>query len=354
MDLSGLKILEIGDHHHFKLTLPQQTTLLWTGYRPPRYLTDSDYFDCTPRRFRHAVRAARNKRYDLVIAYSRSRAPWHPRYWARSIAQTPSKPFAALSRVFGVSMLRHAQFDTPLAVIDMHDSPTIDSCNFFLLDRAKVFLKRELPVDCWQTLHGSGHPGLPTLRVRRSARWRERIAKLQPISLQAGRIVAGAADEVFAAKTNDVFFAGSVADNSTLRTSGARELQCLAEQGVRIDMPRERLPADEYLRRMSRAWLTWSPAGLGWDCYRHYEAPQCLSVPIINYPTILRYQPLEDGVHAYFYAPEPGGLGRAIRNALLDKDKLRQMAVAGRAHVLQYHVGPAFCARVVEAVLRDE
>ena len=102
---------------------------------------------------------------------------------------------------------------------------------------------------------------------------------------------------------------------------------------------------------MSQAWLAWSPSGLGWDCYRHYEAPQCLAVPVMNYPTIARHRPLEDGVHAIYYAPEDDGLDRAIKIALADKERLRQIALAGRAHVRAYHAGPAFCEGVLRSVL---
>jgi hypothetical protein len=349
MDPSDLRILEIGDHHHFKLTLPLQTTLLWTGSRAPRHLSATDYADWTPFKFRRALRDVTKQRYDLVVTYSQNRTPWHPRNWVRSIAHSPLTPLAALSRVFGVSMLRFVALPIPLIAIDMQDGGTIHSCNFFLLDKAKLFLKRELPVDHWQVLQGSAHAGLPTLRIRRSARWRERIDKLRPVSLQARPIETGPPGEVFAAKTTDVFFAGAIESNSTVRSAGLAELKGLASRGLRVDIAAERLSADEYHRRLAQAWLAWSPSGLGWDCYRHYEAPQCLSVPIINYPTISRYEPLIDGIHAFYYAPEPGGLTRAIEAAIQDKKRLEQIALAGRQHVRAHHVGGAFCARVIAA-----
>jgi glycosyltransferase involved in cell wall biosynthesis len=195
---------------------------------------------------------------------------------------------------------------------------------------------------------------LPTTRIRRSRRWQRRIEKLRPISLQAGSIDIGRPDDAFAAKNADVFFAGAVELNSTVRSDGLRQLEGLAARGLRIDMPAERLAQDEFYRRMSRAWLAWSPSGLGWDCYRHYEAPQCLTVPVINYPTILRNRPLQDGVHAIYYPPEGDGLARAIENALVDKERLKRMALAGREHVQSHHVGPAFCDRILKAALHDE
>lgn len=350
MDQPHLRILEIGDYDYFKLTLPSQTTLLWTGYRPPLNVP-TDFYECTPAHFRRCMHDVQQNRYDVIVTYARGRPPWRPFYLAQSFRHTPLRPLAAFMRVFGVSMLRLAKFNTPLIVLDMQDAPTIHACDFFLMDKAKAFLKRELPVDHWQVLYGSAHPALPTSRIRKSRTWRKRIAKLAPISLPVWPIDVGPAEDVFANKSTDVFFAGAIDNNSTVRTAGANELRAMAQDGFRIDMPSQRLSGDEYQRRMSQAWLTWSPAGLGWDCYRHYEAPQCLSVPVINSPTIQRHEPLQDGVHAFYYPPEPGGLQRTIAAALQDKDRLRQMAMDGRAHVQRHHVAAAICAHVLKTAL---
>ena len=102
---------------------------------------------------------------------------------------------------------------------------------------------------------------------------------------------------------------------------------------------------------MAAAWLAWSPGGLGWDCYRHYEAPLVGTVPLINNPTILRYQPLRDGEHAFYYAPEPGGLAEVARKALADKPRLRKIAEAARAHVRARHVLRARVEHVAATVL---
>jgi hypothetical protein len=235
----------------------------------------------------------------------------------------------------------------------MHDDFTISGANFPLIDRADQYFKRELPVDKWQSLHGTGHPSLPTLRIRRSKKWRGRIAKLSPISLQAGLIHLDAPDEsVFRNKTADIFFAGSTKLNSTVRQEGAQQLRRLSERGIRVDIPSERLDQSEFFERMSHSWLAWSPSGLGWDCYRHYEAPQCLAVPVINYPTIIRHQPLEEGVHAVFYSPEGDSLLNAVETALVDKERLKRMALAGRNHVQAHHAGPAFCDQIIQTAMK--
>ena len=61
------------------------------------------------------------------------------------------------------------------------------------------------------------------------------------------------------------------------------------------------------------------------------------TVPVINYPTILRDQPLVDGEHCIFYSPEPGRLAATIRTALADKGRLERMATAAKAHVAEHN-----------------
>jgi hypothetical protein len=375
MDHASARILEIGDHDYFKQQYPERTRLLWTGSRPSRTLAPDAYVDCTVRRFLDETRAARQGAYDVVVAYATTQSPWHPRYWLRSLARSPLRPVAALSRVFGVWLLRFRGVGAPLVILDMLDGFTINPSNHRLMDRAKLYFKRELPVDQWHVFHGTAHPSLPTLRIRGRRRWQARLAKLRPISVglwvlsspegwrKITREESAALrddpeavapldiDEIFAAKKTDVFFSGSVERSSTLRPAGLEQLRDLAKRGFVVDLPAERLPKAEYYRRMSQAWLTWSPAGLGWDCYRHYEACQCLSVPVINYPTILRHGPLEDGRHAVYYASEGDGLMRIVESVLADKAKLKRMAVAGRDHVLRLHSPAAFCDRVLGAAL---
>jgi hypothetical protein len=353
MDLSAIHILEIGDHNHFKQTYFERTNLLWTGRRRPKSISSHDYVDCTPRAFARAMREVAEAKFDVVVVYAAQRSPWHPRYWLR--AMFDGSPLSAAVRVFGVTWLRHVRLRAPMVVLDMHDISTIHPSNFFLLDLARAYFKRELPVDHWQSFNGTAHANLPTRRIRRNPRWQSRIAKLRPISLQAGLVDLDRSEaDIFSTKTSDVFFAGAIADNSTVRSDGLRQLRRLAERGFKIDIAPRRLSPADYRQRLSQAWLAWSPSGLGWDCYRHYEAPQCLAVPVINYPTISRHGPLQDGVHAIFYAPEGDGLSCAIENALADKERLRRIAIAGRAHVRASHAGPAFCERVLRLALQDE
>ena len=74
-------------------------------------------------------------------------------------------------------------------------------------------------------------------------------------------------------------------------------------------------------------------------------------MPLLNHPTIERYQPLRAGEHAIQYEVEPGGLTRAIEAALADKERLRGMAQAARRHALAHHVPTALVDHVIEVAL---
>ena len=345
-DLSTLRILEIGDTCFFKAQYPERTTLLWGAVRlPPRGVTLDSF--STPATVLRALRDARHGKYDVIVAYPTRYAPWHPRYWLRAPFQTPRHPWASISRQWGVTTLRWAEVRVPLIAIDMDDAFGIGRSAFFLLDKADVFFKRELPVDKWQVLYGTAHPHLPTLRVRQNERWQRRVEKLRPISLPQFVDDHPLRTAPFPEKTHDVFFSGKVDGNSTVRRAGLAELELLKSRGYRIDHVTERLEYFAYLERMSHSWIAWSPEGLGWHCNRHYEAAIAQTVPLMNHPTILRYAPLLDGIHGLYYDPEPGGLERATIAALMDKDRLRRIAIAARDHVFAHHTRTAYCEHIL-------
>jgi glycosyltransferase involved in cell wall biosynthesis len=96
--------------------------------------------------------------------------------------------------------------------------------------------------------------------------------------------------------------------------------------------------------------LVWSPAGLGHDTFRHYEAAACGSVPLISRPTIEQYAPFREGETAFFYDPEPGGLGAALARALERREDLPAMGRTARAHVLAHHTVRARVDHMLAAV----
>ncbi|HEY8267414.1 MAG TPA: glycosyltransferase [Xanthobacteraceae bacterium] len=347
-----MRILEIGDYHYCVHAYPERTTLLWTGWRPPSQRGRIAYQDCAPLRFLNAMRDVRAGKYDLVVAYAGQYSPWHPRLWLRAFAREPWKPVATLSRGFGVSWLKFARPSAPVVCLDMSDSFLIGVHNFSLIDMADVYFKRELPADRWHCFVGPGHPFFPSARMRRMPHWQARIDKLRPLSLPVPKFeLPKLAADAFPEKTVDIFFAGEAEGNSSVRRRGIEELKALAERGIRVDVPDGRLPWAEYMQRMARAWLTWSPEGVGWECYRPGEALQCRSVPLVNTPTIERYAPLLEGVHAFHYDIEPGGLTRAVEAALADKEKLKRMAIAGREFVHAHRTHRAIVDHVIETAL---
>jgi glycosyltransferase involved in cell wall biosynthesis len=286
---------------------------------------------------------------DLLVVYPPRYRPWGIRVLAKAMVANPRHMLAAAIRATGVSMVRFLPRGVPIVALDLDDTFAINRHSFFLLERARIYFKRELPIDRWQTLFKTAHGDIPTTRVRAKKRFKRWIAKLRPITLGYWRRdVAGLAPAKPEDKTVDVFFAGQIDPSSTVRSDGLAQLQALAAEGYVIDVVGERLPYEEFARRMARAWLVWSPEGFGWQCFRHFEAPLAGSVPLINQPRILRDQPLEDGVHALYYVADGDGLRRAVVAALADKERLARIAVAARAHVLAHHTFEALCARVIE------
>ncbi len=108
----------------------------------------------------------------------------------RSLIGDPLHPWRALTRAFGVSWLRFVECPVPLVAADFSDYFGIRRPSFFLLDKADVVFKRELPADRWQVIAGSAHPALPTLRIRSNRRWQERLEKLRPIALPPPQVDA--------------------------------------------------------------------------------------------------------------------------------------------------------------------
>lgn len=350
MTSSGPRILEIGEYSLFARVWPERTLCLWTGHAP-HDIEHAPHEPFTPRHIRIVRHALRSGEFDLVACYPPADAPWQPTF------------IAALARRFGWRagplLLRHLapflllrRMASPLAVLDLADHPVIMRHNFRLLDRCRVYFKRELPADHWKAFLMTNGRRLPTPRQRQSARMREWVAKLRPLSIGlTPERLAAIATCGGSEKTVDVFFAGRVESSSTVRSEGMGQLEHLRRQGYRIDVAVERLPSTEFYARCARAWLAWSPEGYGWECFRHYEAPLCGTVPVINYPAGRRYAPLEAGVHCFYYGVEGAGLAQVIAEALADKRRLVTMAEAAREHVLRHHTVERLCEHVVATCL---
>jgi len=349
-DFSTLKIIEIG-HPWVKLAFPRQTvcysTLCDSGPDDP----SNGLINLSARTLPQLWRALREPDLSLIVCRPPFYPPWHWQWLSRELfSRRALRGHSRLLSGLATQFLRFS-VSAPIAVTDTADYPAVNSDAFFLLRYACVYFKSELPSDHWRVFTRTAHANLPTPRFRRKKHWQNAIAKIRPLAL--GLPTGATADTPQSAptKTADVFFSGAIEGSSTVRVQGIGELMALRERGVVVDIPEGRLSRKDFYERMAGAWLAWSPEGLGWDCFRHYEAPACGAVPVVNQPGIAWHMPLIPGQHAFFYNPVPGGLSETILAALADKKRLQAMAAAGRAHVLTHHTNEALARYVVETTL---
>jgi hypothetical protein len=237
--------------------------------------------------------------------------------------------------------------DIPLAGVNSDDRPRIPKEDFYLLKRGDCYFMREMPQDKTLLFLNADKRSKALENIRGNAFYQKAFKKMYPISLGiADRI---AKHKLAPSKDIDVFFCGDI--NSTVREEGAKNLQKLSQEGYKVQFLTSRIPFDEFYDYCSRSWLVWSPNGRGWDCYRHYEACMAGSVPVINYPTIIRYQPLMDRKHCFYYGNEGDHLYHMIKDALNNKNKLKQMGEAARNHCLQFHTSSEILRYIIETTL---
>ena len=281
--------------------------------------------------------------------------------WASGIGSAARAAFVRPSRLgellFFASLVRHK---VPIALLNRSDVGELPSASDWYYRRCHACFVRELSPQPEITLKSiftlsGGNPETnrrgrkllgvldPLCPVSRDT------AKLRPISL-------GVPEENIAKilfdrrKEYDVFFAGDLHEKG-LRGRLVEELRTQAgRRGWRI-LLRDRLPRDEFFQSLASSHLCLSPPGMGWDCWRHYEAMLAGSVPLMTYPTILQYRPAIEGDHGFYFAPEAGGLTRCLEQALGSPDRLSHVAAAGRNLVLDFHTFPKLRDYVIRETL---
>jgi hypothetical protein len=302
------------------------------------------------RRPTRTILADANKgKYDLVIAGKMFYPFFNPRKslvrnLANLIHNISRYPNIAVGRIFPFS-----KFDGKLAGIDMQDSPVIDNSRFQILKHCVCYFKRELPQNpCNAFLYTTAktEEGGNVLNLKY---FRNLVGKLRPISL--GVDASSNLPVLETVKKTDIFFAGGLT-NHLNRQRGLKQLESLKAEGYAIDIALERLPRHEFLKRCAEAYLVWSPEGGGWDCYRHYEAALVGSVPLMQSPAIHRYAPLMDDMHACYYCIENNHLAWRIRQALQNRNRLMEMGLAARQHVLKWHTFEALTRYVIQETER--
>lgn len=241
--------------------------------------------------------------------------------------------------------------------IDMVDESFLDGMDIRLMDQSHLYFKRELPANAYKAFaRVKPHHQEPMLKAG-SEESKGRMAKLRPISLGAihdpTEPVRLDAESRFSEPTTesskryDVFFSGSVTNLPRLK--GLETLLEMRAEGYNILILEKAVSRQEFWDLLSCAWLAWSPEGMGWDCYRHYEAALVQAVPLVNHSPNLRYKPFIHGKHALYYDLEENGLRNTIVDALKDKTRLLEMAHAARSHVLKHHTTRERCNHMIKA-----
>ena len=304
------------------------------------------------RTFRAIAADARRGTYELIFAGNNAFPYFNPRKsLARNVSNLVWKVVTHPNLMVG-GRFPYSRVGCPLVGIDMEDRPVVDNRWFGIWERSVCFFKRELPPNPCNTLLYTTAKTEDNGNVLHSARFGRWIKKLRPISLGIEpSLCQQYAEDIGIAKKTDVFFAGDTT-NRPNRQTGIAQLKQLGIEGYSIDIAREKLPRDEFLRRCAQAYIVWSPEGYGWDCFRHYEIALVGSVPLMMSPTIRRYAPLMDNEHAIYYYIEADDLAVRVRQALRDRPRLARMGQAARKHVLQWHTHEALSQYVIEETRR--
>lgn len=348
---SDLKIVEIGEKPFIQHAFPNQVRYFSTWPEANASASSPFRSRASLDKLSALFSALREPDLSLIVCHPAFFSPWHWRWISRTLFDRKMmQRIRSFPRAIGPQLLRWP-VAAPIVALDHEDLPVINRNNFFLLDRCNVYFKRELPPDRWRLFLKTGHANLPTPRFRQNAGHRAWLAKLQPISLGLPLTTPEPFPVGCAEKTTDIFFAGRIDASSSVRRRGLPELIALREHGVVVDIAEAPLPRAEFYRRCAQARLTWSPEGLGWDCFRHYEAAACGSVPLMSQPTIERHRPLLQGIHAIYHDIEQGGLTRAVLAALGDRPRLEAIGRAARGHVLAHHTPTALARHIVRASL---
>lgn len=275
--------------------------------------------------------------YDLVICHAPAEGLTRTRGFFLKCWLTTAKKWLQHYCSLGPGLMPRLLQGTkvPLVVYEWDDTTIIQQKHWELLDACRAYFKVNCPTNLYKAFLFQGARNDDVFNIIRQPQYRAWVEKIRPISLGAPDVSA-VREVAGVEKTADVFFSGAL-QYTRVREEGRRQLEALQAEGLRIDIPEERLKPEEFYRRMASAWLAWSPEGAEWDTHRTYEAALVGTVPVLNYPTTRRYQPLEESQHAFYYGVEGDQLSRVIRAALADKEKLNSMAAAAQTHVEQYH-----------------
>jgi hypothetical protein len=300
---------------------------------------------------RDIVRDALEGKFELIFAGHNSFPYPNPRKsWVNNYANL-AWTVLRYPKLLAGGRFPYSRVGSRLAGLDLADRPVIDNRWFSMLDSCVCFFKRELPQNPCNAFLYTTPRTEDNGNVLVSETFQRRIKKLRPISLGIAPEICREYATLDLPKKTDVFFAGDTA-NRPNRIAGLKLLERLAQDGLAVDIAREKVPREEFFRRCAQAHIVWSPEGLGWECLRHYEAALAGSVPLMQSPSIHRYAPLAEDEHALFYYVEGDHLAFRIRQALQNRGRLVEMGRAARQHVLKWHTQEALGRYVIEETRR--
>ena len=310
-----------------------------------------DIYGLQKRTARAIVQDALSGRFELVFAGNNAFPYPNPRKGlARNLANLVWK-LACHPNLLTGGRFPYAKLGPRLVGIDMEDRPVVDNRWFPMLDHCVCFFKRELPQNPCNAFLYTTAKTEDNGNVQHSKIFQRWLKKFRPICLGLEPQTIRQFATLDVPKQTDVFFAGDMV-NRPNRIAGLKQLERLRQEGLSIDIIRERVPREEFMRRCAQAHIVWSPEGYGWDCFRHYEVALVGAVPLMQTPTIQRYAPLVDGEHALYYYVEGDHLAARVRQALQNRERLVAMGLAARQHVLRWHAHEAIGRYVIEETQR--
>lgn len=271
--------------------------------------------------------------------------------------ESPKETFQGLAllswsdRVFQGVLLwviqrKFVRANTKFVVFNPDDRITVCRGAGRYLEACDLYLKRELSSDPSRSFE--------TIRSRYLSA--NNLAKVYPFpicgeepcrrTLKRNRIDFDS-NLIWGKRKYDIIFIGKI-DGRPGRKEITAIFDVLGKEGYSVFFCDKRLDYNEYMELLANAQLCLSPRGLGWDCYRHYEAASQGCVPILPFPDIRRSKPLLDGKHCFFY-DESDSVLEQIRVFLSTETKtLVNMGKMSREHVLDHHT---FEARLQEILI---
>ena len=308
-------------------------------------------FSTHSRTFRVVASDARRGAYEIIFAGNNAFPYFNPRKnFFRNAANLTWKVLTHPNLLKG-GCFPYARLGSPLVGIDMEDRPVVDNRWFNILNHSICFFKRELPPNPCNALLYTTAKTEDNGNVLHSPIYQRWLRKLRPISLGVEPKICREFSTLQVSKKTDVFFAGDLT-NRPNRQAGIKQIELLKAEGYAIDIATEKLSRPDFLRRCAQAHIVWSPEGFGWDCFRHYEIAVVGSVPLMQSPSIQRYAPLQDELHAIYYYVEGDHLTTCLRRALQNRSRLVEMGLAARQHVLRWHTHEALSRYVIEETRR--